>query len=84
MAKAQDYEELARVLVKLDKRSDAEYASDKAAYARTVDLIKDLGRVLDREGGEDLMVQVLTRARELGANARFIEGAWNGIGTWMG
>ena len=79
-----DYEELARMLVTLDKRSDREYASDQDAYKKTCGLIKDLGKELDRRGGEDLMKQVLTRAGSFGCNMRFIEGEWDGIGTWLG
>ena len=79
-----DYEELARMLVTLDKRSDREYGSDQDAYKKTCGLIKDLGKELDRRGGEDLMKQVLTRAGSFGCNMRFVEGEWNGIGTWLG
>jgi hypothetical protein len=75
---------MARILYTLDKRSDVEYASDKGAYDETCRLIKDVGKTLERKGGEDLMKQVLTRAGSLGSNTRFIEKEWNGIGTWLG
>jgi hypothetical protein len=80
----EDYEEMARILYTLDKRSDVEYASDRGAYDKTCRLIKDVGKTLERKGGEDLMKQVLTRAGSLGSNTRFIEKEWNGIGTWLG
>lgn len=79
-----DYEEMARILSTLDKRSNREYASDKKAYGKTCDLIKEVGKQLDRKGGEELMKQVLVRAGSLGCNTRFIEGEWDGIGTWLG
>ena len=78
------YDELAQLLHTLDKRSDREYASDKEAYGKTCGLIKEVGKQLDRKGGEELMKQVLTQAGSLGCNTRFIEGEWNGIGTWLG
>ena len=80
----ENYEEMARILHTLDKRSDVEYSSDKDAYKKTCDLIKEVGKTLNRKGGEDLMKQVLTQAGSLGSNTRFIEGEWNGIGTWLG
>ena len=80
----ENYEEMARILYTLDKRSDGEYSSDKDAYKKTCDLIKEVGKTLNRKGGEDLMKQVLSRAGSLGSNTRFIEGEWNGIGTWLG
>lgn len=80
----ENYEEMARILYTLDKRSDGEYSSDKEAYYKTCKLIKDVGKTLNRKGGEDLMKEVLTRAGSLGSNTRFIEKEWNGIGTWLG
>jgi len=75
---------MARILYTLDKRSDGEYSSDKEAYYQTCKLIKEVGKTLDRKGGEDLMKEVLTRAGSLGSNTRFIEREWDGIGTWLG
>jgi len=77
-------EELAQMISALDKRSDIEYSSDKAAYSNTCSLIREIGRKLDREGGEELMKQVLVRAGAYGCNTRFVEREWNGIGTWLG
>lgn len=79
-----DYEELARILYTLDKQSDWQYDSEKEAYGKTCDLIKEVGKELDRKGGEELMKQVLVRAGSLGCNTRFIEREWSGIGTWWG
>ena len=79
-----DKAELAKMITLLDKRSDREYNSDKTAYSDTCDLIKEIGRKLNRDGGEDLMKEVLTRAGTLGCNTRFVEREWNGIGTWLG
>ena len=72
------------MLYKLDRRSDREYAEDRAVFDQTCRLIKQIGEGLNRHGGEDLMKQVLTRAGSMGANTRFVEGLWDGIGTWMG
>jgi len=77
-------DELARMLSVLDKRSDREYSSDKTAYSNTCGLIKEIGRKLNRDGGEELMKQVLVRAGSFGCNTRFVEREWNGIGTWLG
>ncbi len=76
--------ELASMLCKLDKRSSQEYNSDKTAYLATCELIKEIGRKLDDQGGEELMKKVLVRAGAIGCNTRFIEGEWDRIGTWMG
>lgn len=77
-------EEAARILYTLDKRSDQEYSSDKDAYYETCKLIKEVGKQLNRKGGEGLMKQVLTQEGSLGGNTHFIEKEWNGIGTWAG
>jgi hypothetical protein len=76
--------ELAGMLCSLDRRSGQEYISDKAAFSATCELIKEIGRKLDSQGGEELMKKVLVRAGALGCNTRFIEGEWDRIGTWMG
>ncbi len=79
-----NHDELAQMLVELDRQSNTEYETDKAAYAKTMEYIKKIGRKLDSEGGEDLMRQVLTMAGTFGCNTRFIEREWNGIGSWWG
>jgi tetratricopeptide (TPR) repeat protein len=76
--------ELASMLCKLDRRSSQEYNSDKSAYSTTCELIKEIGRKLDSDGGEELMRNVLVRAGRMGCNTRFVEGEWDRIGTWMG
>jgi TusA-related sulfurtransferase len=84
MCQKGDYGRLARMLYTLDMQSDRQYDSDKEAYGRTCDLIKEVGRQLDQKGGEELMKQVLVRAGSLGCNTRFIEREWSGIGSWWG
>lgn len=79
-----DYDRLTRMLYKLDRRTDREYVEDRAAFDHTCGLIQQIGEGLHRHGGEDLMKQVLTRAGSMGANTRFVERLWNGIGSWMG
>ena len=81
---AANHDDLARMLVELDRRSDAEYETDKEAYQRTIKYIHDIGKKLDSEGGMDLMTSVLTTAGSIGCNTRFIEREWNGIGSWWG
>jgi HEAT repeat protein len=77
-------EELAKMLIVLDKRSNREYESDKDAYEITLELIKYIGEKLNRKGGEELMRQVLIQAGSFGCGTRFIEREWDGIGTWRG
>lgn len=77
-------EQMAKLLFLLDRQSDREYSADQAVSSRTNSLIKYIGDILNRNGGEDRMRAVLMRAGQMGCNTRFIEREWNGIGTWWG
>lgn len=79
-----DYEQMAQILCKLDQQSDDEYSANNAVSNRTISLIKYVGDILNRNGGEELMKDVLMRAGRMGCNTRFIEREWDGIGTWVG
>jgi len=77
-------EEIAKLLVDLDRKSNKEYNVNPEAYKITLKSIKHIGSKLDQEGGMQLMIRVLTQAGQYGCNTRFIEREWNGIGSWRG
>ena len=78
-------EEIAKILVSLDRKSNQEYnSSDKTSYERTLESIRTTGSKIYQEGGEKLMRQVLLQAGAYGCNMRFVEREWDGIGSWRG
>jgi len=79
-----DDESLAHQLLQLDRRADAEYESNKDAFNHTQAEVHRIGELLNQRGGEDKMKKVLYRVQALSGHTRWIEGVWNGIGTWMG
>ena len=77
-------EDLIDFMLELDSRSDQEYQNDKSAYEQTRELVKEIGRELDRRGGEKLMRNVLMIAGAEGLNEEFFDREWSGIGSWLG
>lgn len=83
-AASDDDKSLAHQLMELDRRADIEYESDKEAFNRTLAEVHRIGETLNQRGGKFKMKRVLYRMQALGGQTRWIEGVWNGIGTWMG
>ncbi|MFA5788024.1 MAG: hypothetical protein WDA71_13760 [Actinomycetota bacterium] len=46
--------------------------------------IRRIGQTLYDRGGEALMLEICQRVASRSAHGRYLEGAWSGIGTWMG
>lgn len=76
-------ESIARNLATMVKRTDQEYATDKAAYERTTAEIRKIGEELCAAGGDSRMKLIAYRANALGARIRLMEMFWNGICGWM-
>ncbi|MEX1247272.1 MAG: hypothetical protein WEA61_02220 [Anaerolineales bacterium] len=76
-------EAIAQKLTELVKRTDREYASDKAAYERTTAEIRKIGEDLCSAGGDNRMKQVGYRVVALGGRMRLFEMFWDGICGWM-
>ncbi len=75
-------ETIAQSLAQLVKRTDAEYAGDKAAYERTTAEIRKIGEDLCAAGGDSRMKQVAYRVHFLGGRTRLLEMFWDGICGW--
>ncbi|KAF0225790.1 MAG: HEAT repeat-containing PBS lyase [Erysipelotrichaceae bacterium] len=77
-------EEIAKLLVDVDRKSNKEYNVNPEAYKTTLKSIKHIGTKLNHVGGMQLMIKVLTQAGQYGCNTRFVEREWDGIGSWRG
>ncbi len=76
-------EAIAQKLAEMVKRTDREYATDKAAYERTSAEIRKIGEDLCAAGGDDHMKQVAYRMAALGGHVRTLEIFWDGVCGWM-
>jgi hypothetical protein len=55
-----------------------------ASHKKDLDLVKQIGRQLNDEGGLDRMKLICYRADNIGGDTRWIEMMWSGIGEWLG
>lgn len=55
-----------------------------ASHKKENDTIKKIGARLNEEGGLERMKTIYYRAEYIGADGRWVEMMWSGIGEWMG
>jgi hypothetical protein len=78
---------------KLERQAERELGPEDEVYARQLVSIsqasdqaaaRSVGERLNADGGLERMKRVCLRAGTLGADTRWIEVYWSGIGQWLG
>jgi hypothetical protein len=78
-------EELVRLCDEVDRQySTLSYRDAQEAQKKTEAQIREIGQELFDEGGEPLMVRTCQDVAGRSRHGRYLEGVWNGIGTWLG
>lgn len=78
-------EELVRLCTEVNENyRRMEYSEAQKAQQQLEKRIREIGQKLSDSGGEKLMVQACEAVGSRCPYGRYLEGAWGGIGTWMG
>ena len=75
-------EEIAKKLAQLSKLSDIQYATDRAAYEKTIAEFRKIGEQLCANGGDERMRRVALRVEVFGGRTQDCEMYWAGICGW--
>jgi hypothetical protein len=75
-------EEIAKKLAQLSKLSDIQYATDRAAYEKTIAEFRKIGEQLCANGGDERMRRIALRAETFGGRKQDCEMYWAGICGW--
>lgn len=85
MAHENETEELLDLCYEVDENFlELSYTEAQEAQAKLEVRIKEIGQELFDEGGEHLMREVHGEVAGRCPFGRYLEGAWDRVGTWMG